>query len=108
MESGEKKKLCMCNNSNLTSDCWKVWCSICRNEKLIKFQINPGSIVSWEEWIKDDSSSKNRQTTQNECNAQLKELILNDLLLFQEHVRIKHIQSHSFKQDKSNGNNRIL
>ena len=32
----------------------------------------------------------------------------NDLPLFQRHVKIKHIQSHSFEQDKSNDNNRIL
>ena len=28
----------------------------------------------------------------NRCDGQLKELTLNDLPLFQEHVRIKHIQ----------------
>ena len=33
----------------------KGQCSICENGKLIEFQINPGSIASRKEWIKDDS-----------------------------------------------------
>ena len=55
-----KTNLCQCNDSNLNLDCWKG-CSIWGNGKLIEFQINPGSIVSWEEWIKDDSLSKIRK-----------------------------------------------
>ena len=64
---------------------------ICRYRKLIQFQINAGFVVSWEEWIKDGSSNKIRKTTQNVCNAQLKELLLNKLAFFQEHIRIKRM-----------------
>ena len=63
--------------------------------------------VFWKQWEKADSGRLKLITKQG-CVGELMDEILDSISSFQEHVRIKRIQSDAFEQDKKDPDVTVL
>lgn len=89
----------LCYPNDLHSDCWKGQCDNCSNGKKLTMPDDSDSTVSWLEW-KKDSTERLTKMSESGLKSALYRLLLDDLPAFQEHVRIKRIQSAAFEHDK--------
>ncbi|KAK6177166.1 hypothetical protein SNE40_015323 [Patella caerulea] len=89
----------LCDSKDVNVDCWKGVCDKCGNGQLLLFDGDDCKDVVWDEWESDENKYL-RIVHKSGCLGKLKELIMNDLPEFREHVRIKMIQSESFDEER--------
>lgn len=93
----------LCHSDDLNSACWRGICAVCQKGTKLDFADSPGDghEVNWMEWKKDQNGRLYKASTTC-CIGELKELLLNSLPHYQEHVPVKRIMSESFEKDKCN------
>jgi len=89
----------LCDPVGLHSECWRGQCEHCSNGEKLEMPADGASSVSWMEW-KKDTSERLTKVSENGTKSALYHLLLDELPAFQEHVRIKRIQSAAFDDDK--------
>jgi len=93
----------LCTSGDLLSQCWKSECETCKAGKLVKKpdEQSQTKIVTYLEW-KKDLNARLTKIAESGSMSSLYQLVMDELPTFQEHVRIKRIQSESFEHDKMN------
>ena len=93
----------LCTSGDLLSQCWKSECETCKAGKLFlkPDEQSQTKIVTYLEW-KKDFNERLTKIAESGSMSSLYQLVMDELPMFQEHVRIKRIQSESFEQDKMN------
>ena len=101
--------LCENESKKLDGKCWKGDCDTCGRGK--KFDrslvVDDDSEVFWKVWEKTESGQI-RVNAMNGTKGDLKEKCIQKLPEFQEHVRIKRIQSDAFNSDKKDADSSTL
>ena len=100
----------LCKFDELSSDCWKGNCDVCSKGKLFFQSVerkDKQKEVYWKEWVKSEKGIYTLLTKSDYLGALEDELesIFTD---FQEHVRVKRIQSNAFQRDKNDPDSSIL
>lgn len=91
----------LCNNEDYLAACWKGNCIVCQNGKLFCSNNDMSFPVIWKEWVRDPQTGRLQLKSNEGCYGELLENIMELLPQFQEHVRVKRIQSAAFEMDKS-------
>lgn len=98
----------LCDSNDLCGICWKGKCEMCcEGKKLAECLGVKDHKVYWDEWVKNDSG-RLRLETRSCCEGELLEKIIDGLPLFQDHVRIKRVQSNAFNSDKFDSETSVL
>ena len=97
----------LCYSEDLGHECWIGTCTNCQNGAKLITDHDMAEEVFWKQWEKADSGRLKLITKQG-CVGELMDEILDSISSFQEHVRIKRIQSDAFEQDKKDPDVTVL
>ena len=90
----------LCNHSSdLASPCWRGICNECQVGSNLTMKKADADTIFWKQWVKTETGHLRLDQKQG-CVGQLKEELYETFPHFQEHVRIKRIQSEAFEKDK--------
>ena len=101
------KILCYSEDLHVGHECWIGTCTNCQNGAKLITDHDMAEEVFWKQWEKADSGRLKLITKQG-CVGELMDEILDSISSFQEHVRIKRIQSDAFEQDKKDPDVTVL
>lgn len=104
----------LCNDKNLSSECWNNLCENCKSGQKIFADDGTGGessySVTWYEWIKIQKEGKSgkiinryEKVTREGFIGELKEIVLKELHLYQSHVRVKRSMDSEFQKDRDSG-----
>ena len=81
-------------------ECWKGECERFMDGKKLENSFLGDDNVVWNEWQKNEVSGRLEIKVNHSAKGDLRAKLLKDLNVFQEHVRIKRVQSNAFEFDK--------